>query len=199
MTKLWKLTLYDFSITFSVFRKIDKKDFWSYKGEYAGLECPGCKRIDQVAALSKGIQFGTVKFKKLLFESRESLTVISSSLLKVPPFNSSTLFNVYHFTDTTDYSVIIPKIIIKPDPKDGSFSHLGRPCKICKRYKNILFGSESHRMPFLKTTAMAFAYAMENQQGSNFRWYISEEIVQEIKNIRPKLYRIDLRPFEFLD
>lgn len=200
MTKLWNFTRYDSYITISVLRNWNSKGQLVYKDEYAGLECPGCKRIDEMAALSKGIRLGKIRSKKLIFDSTDSFTVISSSLLKVPPFNSSTLFNVYNFTDTVDYSIIIPKILIKPALKSGFVRHLGRSCRICKRYKEILIGGHKRfRMPFPKSGPMAFAYALENNQGLNLFWYISEEILREIRSIKPKLNRLCLIPFEFLD
>ncbi len=103
MTKLWNFTRYDTLITISVLRNWNSKGQLVYKDEYAGLECPGCKRIDEMAALSKGIRLGKIRSTKLIFDSTDSFTVIRSSLLKVPPFNSSTLFSVYNFTDTVDY------------------------------------------------------------------------------------------------
>lgn len=200
MTKLWNFTRYDSYITISVLRNWNSKGQLVYKDEYAGLECPGCKRIDEMAALSKGIRLGKIRSKKLIFDSTDSFTVISSSLLKVPPFNSSTLFNVYNFTDTVDYSIIIPKILIKPALKSGFVRHLGRSCRICKRYKEILIGgTRDSGCHFQKAGQWLLPMRWKITKASICSGILARKSCVKSGVSSQKLNRLCLIPFEFLD
>lgn len=170
---------------------------WNLKNFTRIFFCPDCRKVDEIAAISRGITLGRYKPKKRLFGTFEDFTIISTSLVDEFPPIIQEHFQIVRFSDNCDYAIINLKIIITPDLQSGAFCPFRDPCSHYKRIEEIYRGSNRDNTPF--QPVVAIAYGLESNLGLNLDWYVTDEVAGIFKNIRPKIKDLYLNKTNFQD
>jgi len=195
MTTLWNINV-AWTLNYSLFRNF-RGERLEPKDAYKDLFCPECRKVDEFAAISRGITLGRHKPKKCLFGTMENFTIISTSLVDGFPPIIQEHFQIVRFSDNRDYAVIYPKIIITPNLQSGEFVPFMAPCIHCKRYEGIHHGEKCKNTPF--QPVVAIAYGMELNLALNLDWYVNDEVAGIFRSIHPKVKGLYFSRSTFLD
>lgn len=153
------------------------------RSSYADLTCSGCKRVDTLKALQRGIDESVVLQNRGrdVYGSSEGLRIISDR--SVDALRSVTdAFDCYPIPSAPGYVVPWPHLVISPDPASDAF-RMKHPCEKCGRYWSVVWGPSPIHPP---AGADLGAFAFESNQGVNLAWFGSQRIYDALHRAKLK-------------
>jgi hypothetical protein len=178
-----------------VFRRM-KEGKLAVMDEYEDLVCKKCGKVDEKAALGRGIRPEVVVKSKRPFvgslddfylldeRSKKEFSKILPDELEYYPIPSSSFF------------VASAKAWSQPDEADPGFKFEGRKCTECGRPRGVYLGKSP---PTIREEKRFLCINMESRQGARETWIVSKDVADELKKLSPPLTGMVLVPKEVDD
>jgi len=174
-----------------LFRREDSKGRMEYRPRYQDLVCRECGKLDELVALSRGIDedisFSIIRDMCLSFEN---LYIVSDRLRYIVTEIKGSDVTFVPFPSAPGYYVIMPHCLIRPQEGDTAFRLL-RKCGECGRYGEIIWGKG---VPHIMISAPLGAVCLESSLGIMPILFATDEVARLLKNTRPKLNGFILAP-----
>jgi hypothetical protein len=159
--------------------------------EYADLVCAKCRKVDERAAFSRGIQDGVViNSKRPFLASSDDFYVLDE---RAKCIFSAILPDVidYFRIPSSRFYVASAKIWRQPVETDAGFRFVGGNCKECGRPREVVWGKVP---PTLLGTNQFQAVNLESVLGARETWLVSKEVADELQRAVPPLTGMAIVP-----
>lgn len=164
--------------------------------EYDDLVCKTCHKVDERAALLRGIQ------KEVVVQSRRPFLGSSDDFYLLDE-RSKQVFSAL-LPDCIDYFripsgtfyVAWAKKCLQPEETDPGYRFLNGRCKECGRAREVYW---SKLPPTVAEVEPFFAINLESRLGARATWFASADVATELKKVSPRLTGMTLVPKEIND
>lgn len=160
---------------------------------YEDLVCPKCKKIDEKAALERGVQANvTVKSRRAFLGSADDFYIVNES-------SKAALLSL--FAEEIDFFpirsslhfVASAKTWVQPNPLDPGFRFGRDQCSKCGRYREVVWGKVPPQLP---SSSRFVAVNLESIQGAREVWLVSGDAAESLRKMKPALSGLVLSPKE---
>jgi hypothetical protein len=164
--------------------------------EYQDLLCPKCGKVNEKAALVRGIQGGVVvKSKRPFLASADDFYLLDERGKQVFSSVVPDQIDYYRIPSSTFY-VAFAKECLEPDENDPGFRFVRGRCRQCGRAGEVIWGKSPPRIarvkPFLSIN-------LESVRGIITTWIVSEDVANQLEKASPPLTGMVLVPKEVND
>jgi len=176
----------------SPFLLFDAENGMKMRDSYLDLRCSQCGKIDELAALGRGISEDIVFPKKMpdFFLSSEDISIVSSNMRGVLDALDKVKVRYFPFPSDSRFFVAFPDELIPVDKDNKAFRVEGGCCVECKRVRECVFGSELYP---LRSDFVLGALLFERVTNVSPLWIGCENIVTSLK--RAKLKGLEFHPY----
>jgi hypothetical protein len=159
--------------------------------EYEDLVCKKCGKVDEKAALARGIRSkAVVKSKRPFLGSLDDFYLLDErskkEFTRILPDELD-----YYRIPSSSFFVASAKVWLLPNEADPGFKFEGDRCKACGRPKGVYLGKSPPTIPGEKQFV---CINMESRQGARETWIVSKEVANELKEVSPPLTGMVLVP-----
>jgi hypothetical protein len=191
---MYKITPHDTVTQAFVLRRI--KDRLVVMDEYQDLVCKKCGKVDEKAALTRGIfPEVVVKSKRPFLASLDDLYLVDQRarevLSRILPDELD-----YYPIPSSQYDVASPKVWLQPEETDPGFRFVRGQCKGCGRPGEVIWGNTA---PTIAQTGPCLGVNLESTQGARVVWLVSEDVADQLKEVSPPLTGMVVTPKEVED
>jgi hypothetical protein len=186
---IWTVSTNDVKKNDSIFRYSDADNRIVIRHEYSDLQCPKCRKIDELKALERGITFDLRFPDRDLFSSLDFQYVIGNRLRALLEAHAPDDISYYPIPNRPDLTVAMPHHRINVDFSVQDFQVLPK-CSKCTRYTEAIWGPTVPRFPSIKNIAVLH---LESRHEMLPVWLIDDSLAKALKNVNPKLNSILLR------
>jgi hypothetical protein len=184
--KLYNLVPTDSPVNDWLFWYEDNAGYVRPREIYADLVCAVCGKLDEEAAISRGIDSSVaIRSKRDFIEMRDGL--ISASMRLRDAFNEEGLMGV-RFIPLPDgnHSVLLPEVRVATDLNTAGFEFVGPKCATCGRYSEVLVGPLVPSLTVPDDPMVVFASEVwnENTRGRVLWLFAQEPVVKVLKKRR---------------
>jgi len=164
--------------------------------EYQDLVCPKCGKVNEKAALARGIQAGViVKSKRPFVASADDFYLLDERGKQV--FSSVVPDQIdYYRVPSSAFYVAFAKECLEPDESDPGFRFVRGRCKQCGRPREVIWGKSPPRIARIKPL---LSINLESVRGVIPTWVVSEDVANRLEKASPPLTGMVLVPKEFND
>ena len=189
--KYYQLSIEDVPLSEFLFREAgESKTNLRFRKLYLDLVCTRCRKLDEIAALRRGIDLDvSFKFARDIMMSSDDQVIVSARFRDMVQSVAPDEIEFYEIPSNCALSVAIPKILISPAEKDDAFNITGK-CGLCGRYTEATWGAGIPKIP---ADCNIVAYRLETHVGMLARWEVNERVAHVLKHSRPKLKGLILR------
>jgi hypothetical protein len=152
--------------------------------EYGDLVCPKCHKVDERAALTRGIlDEVVVRSKRPFVASLDCFFLVDDQGRKV--FSEVLPDALDYFPiPSSGFYVATGSEKLQPDPADPGFRFVGGRCAVCRRPREVVWS----RIPPTGIPLRSFTCVkMEGIQGGREAWLVSKEIAERLDRASPLL------------
>ena len=152
--------------------------------QHEDLVCKKCGKVDEKAALARGIQPEVViESKRPFLGSLDDFYVLDDRSKKefsrILPDELE-----YYPIPSSSYSVASAKVWSQPEEADPGFKFETGKCKECGRPKGVYLGKSP---PTIPGERRFYCINMESRQGARETWIVSRDVADELKKVSPRL------------
>jgi hypothetical protein len=125
---------------------------------YLDLACPICRKIDEVAALTRGLEAGIKLGKRMpeFFHSEDNFPIVSAGFRSFLDSCQATGIKYYDLPSDERFFVAFPEVLFRLEQHPAAFRTEGH-CQTCGRPSWSGFGSDLFPVPDgLETGALMF-------------------------------------------
>lgn len=181
------ISAHDVATPADIFFYLDKTGKYVVRPRYADLACPACKKIDELEALSRGLDDQIViTTKRNIFPSFEDIKIVDGRTRDILESIDGVEISFFAFPKSPHYYVAMPKTLIQPIPGDEAYRFF-KPCKACSRFEQIVFGAG---IPTISEGIMFGAIRMESRLAMAPLWFADASIVDQFKAVKPPLAKL---------
>jgi len=164
--------------------------------EYQDLACEKCRKVDEKAALARGIQAEVVvRSKRPFLGSSDSFYLLDQRSKEV--FATVLRDEIDYFRiPSSPYYVATAKVWLQPEETDPGFRFGRDKCKECGRAREVVWGKVP---PTIPGQNRFLAINLESIQGARETWRVSKDVAEVLKKASPPLTGIVLVPKEVDD
>jgi hypothetical protein len=164
--------------------------------EYQDLVCKKCGKVNEQAALVRGI-YATLDFKsnRQFIRSWDNFHLVDERAKEVLSTLVPDQIDYYRIPSSAFY-VASAKVWSEPDESDPGFNFARARCKQCGRPGEIVWGKCP---PTIAGFGQFVAMKLEGTEGARENWLFSEEIASKLKKTSPPLKGLYLSPKEVDD
>lgn len=159
---------------------------------YLDLRCSQCGKIDEFAALSRGISEDIVFPKKVpdFLRSGEDFTIVSDTMRRVLDGLDNVAVRYFPFPSNARFFVAFPDEMVLSEENNKAFRVEGGCCSKCRRVSESVFGSEL--FPFRSDFVLG-ALLFERTTNVAPMWIGCEKVVESLK--QAKLKGLEFHPY----
>lgn len=159
--------------------------------EYQDLVCHKCGKVNEKAALVRGIQADVaVKSKRPLIPSADNFYLVNERGKLV--FSALVPGEIeYYRIPSSDFYVASAKIWLEPHEADPGFRFVSGRCNGCGRAREVYWGKAPPSLGELKQFTCV---NMEGRMGARETWIVSEDVAEQLKKTSPPLTGMVLNP-----
>lgn len=163
---------------------------------YQDLVCKKCRKVDEKAALIRGIQEEVVvRSKRPFLASFDNFYLLDERSREV--FSTILPDEIdYYRIPSSAYYVALPQVWMQPEPTNPGFRFERERCNECERFREVVW---SIVPPIIHGQKRFCAVNLESIQGARVLWLVSKEVADELKTISPPLTGMVLVPKEIDD
>lgn len=162
--------------------------------EYSDLVCSTCKKVDEKAALERGIQPNVVVTSKRPFlGSSDDFYLVNEAGKQIFSHLLPDELN-YYLIPSSRFFVVTAKLWHLPMPIERGYRFVNRACQRCGRPKEVVWGMEPAQ---IESPMRFLAINLESRMGARETWIVSKEIATELEKLTPRLTGIVISPKEF--
>jgi hypothetical protein len=162
------------------------------KKAYEDLVCQKCKKIDEKAALRRGVEIdGVVKSRRPFLGSAEDFYVVDERCKMT--LSSLLPDEVEYFPLPPSHWVASARICLQPNPEDPGFRCGRDRCRECGRFREVVWGKSPPRIPF---ASRFVAVNLESIRGAREVWLVAQDIAESLRKVEPALTGLVLSPKE---
>jgi hypothetical protein len=161
--------------------------------EYQDLACARCRKVDEAAALTRGISTEVVvRAKRPSLFSQDDFYLVDDRAKKVL---AEILTEDLDFIQVPSgrFWVASPRKGIQPHPSDPGFQFVSGRCTLCQRPREVVWGKE---LPTLPGPCNFAAVNLESVMGARWIWLVSQAIADSLKGVAKQLTGMALGPRE---
>jgi hypothetical protein len=164
--------------------------------EYQDLMCQKCGKVNEQAALLRGIQPDVVlKSKRPLIPSADNFYLVNERGKQV--FSALVPGEIdYHRIPSSDFYVASARTWLQPHEGDPGFRFVGGRCNACGRAREVIWDKGRVRLGEIKPF---LCINLEKRLGACALWLVSQEVADELKKASPPLTGMVLDPKEVDD
>jgi hypothetical protein len=164
--------------------------------EYQDLVCQKCGKVDEKAALVRGIRPGiVVKSKRPLIPSEDDFYLVNERGKKV--FSEIVPDEIdYYRIPASDFYVASARTWLQPREGDPGVRFLGGRCNACGRAKEVFWGKGPVQLGQIKPF---LCLNLEKRLGAFPLWLVSQEVAEELKKPAAHLAGVVFAPQEVED
>lgn len=159
---------------------------------YVDLRCSQCGKIDEFAALDRGVAEGIVFPKKMpdFFSSNEDLDIVSENMRRFLDSLDKVKVRYFPFPSDSRFFVAFPDEMIPVTADNKAFRVEGGWCPVCNRARECVIGSELHP---LRSDFVLGALLFETVANVSPMWIVCEKVVDSLK--QAKLKGLEFHPY----
>lgn len=166
------------------------------KEAYCDLTCKRCRKVDEKAALARGLDESiVVKSKRPFVLSTDDFYLVDERAVHILEQLVPNLLDLTPIPQSA-YFVASPKLWLQPVENDPGFRFCDVRCLECGRPREVVWGKVPPKVPDLPQIA---AVNVEGQLGARAIWIVSPELAIELKKLKSQLTGIVIRPKEVDD
>lgn len=164
--------------------------------EYQDLVCQKCGRVNEKAALARGIQASVlIKSKPPFLGSADSFYLLDERSKHV--FSDALPDQIdYYRIPSSAFYVVSARVWLEPEEADPGFRFVRARCKQCGRPGEVIWGKSP---PTIARSEALFSMNLEGTQGARETWIVSEAIANQLNKASPPLTGMVLAPKEIDD
>ncbi len=192
---MYLVTPHDTVNQVSILRRIDDSGRLVVKDEYSDLVCKTCRKVDEKAALARGVQ------NAIAITSKRSFIISTDFFYLVNQRIQQLLRSITDLIDfvpvpATNFLIASPRIRVEPVEIDPGFRFGGARCVECHRPREVVWGKVA---PKLCDVPQVLSVNLEGQLGARAVWLVSDEIANELKKVKSQITGMVIRPKEIED
>jgi hypothetical protein len=169
--------------------------------EYQDLVCRKCGKVNEKAALTRGIQPEVVVKSKRPYllsaddfclvdeRGKDAFSRILPNELEYFPIPSSRFY-------VSRFYVASARVSLHPVDSDPGYRFLSGRCHECGRRKEFYW---SDACPTMEPPSRFTSIIFEDRQGGKETWFVTKDVAEQLKNTSPPLTGIAFLPKEFED
>jgi hypothetical protein len=161
--------------------------------EYQDLVCQRCGKVNERAALARGVRPGVrIRSKRSFFPAPDHTYLMDERGKQVFVTLLPGQIDFYPIPSSGFY---VASATTRRHPKDTDpgFQFEGGRCKVCGRAREICWGKES---PILEEPKQFACINLEGWTGAREIWLVSKEVAGKLKTVSPPLTGMFLDPKE---
>lgn len=163
---------------------------------YQDLVCQKCGKVNEMAALARGIQAGVVvKSKRPFLGSADNFYLVDERGKEAFSAVVPERIDYYQIPSSAFY-VACAKIWFEPEESNPGFQFVRARCKVCSRPGEVIWGKSPPRIVGAEPIV---SVNLEGVQGARSRWIVSEEVANKLNALSPPLTGMVLSPKEIDD
>jgi hypothetical protein len=164
--------------------------------EYQDLVCQKCGKVNEQAALARGIQGEVVvKSKRPFLGSADEFYLLNERGKQTFSGILPDQIDYYRIPGSAFY-VACARIRLEPEESDPGFQFIRARCKQCGRPGEVIWGKGRPRIGGIKPM---LSVNLESVQGARQIWLVSAEVANVLKKVSPPLTGMALVPKEVDD
>jgi hypothetical protein len=192
---IYLVTPHDTVNQVSILRQIDDSGRLVVTGKYSDLVCKTCHKVDEKAALARGVQ------NSIVITSKRSFILSSDFFYIVSHRIQQLLGSITDLIDfipipATNFFIASPRLRVEPIEIDPGFRFGGARCVECRRPREVVWGKVP---PRLCDAAQVSSVNLEGQLGARAVWLVSEEVANGLKKVKSQITGMVIRPKEIDD
>jgi hypothetical protein len=176
-----------------VLRVIDSDGKCVVRPAYRDLVCQKCKKVDEKAALARGIS-GDVRVKsdRPFLLSMDDFYLVDERARAVL---SSLLSGVieFHPIPAAGYCVASATRWLVPEPSNPGLRFAGGRCRECGRAREVVWGPAAPRADRVEPL---LCFDLEGIRGAREAWLVSADVAARLKKVSPPLTGMVVTPKE---
>jgi hypothetical protein len=159
---------------------------------FKDVVCNDCGRIDEMRALHKPNLHISGRPPHLdIFVTYDGIFIVHDRLRDRIAGFDNTLFDFFPITNCSRYFAIAPKLVHEPYYTDKSFIAIGKECRTCHRYHEVIGGPTFPKIFCDRLTA----YRLDKVIGSEFELIINSDFHNALCSKRNHFSGIDFFSF----
>ena len=167
--------------------------------EYQDLACKTCRKVNEKAALSRGIQEEVVvKSKRPFLPAADDFYLVDERGKQIFSSVLPDEIDYYRIPSSTFY-VASAKVWLQPEESDPAYRFLNGRCAECDRAREVYWGKLPRVPPTIVDLKRFVAINLESMQGARETWFVSKDVADELRNVSPRLTGMAIVPKEIND
>lgn len=134
------------------------------RARYADLACPGCGRLDEYAAVARGIDPSVSLPLKKDFGWNADLLLVAGPGFRRAYTDAGLTGLRFVPLASGDTAVILPEVVVPTDPGRSKMRFIGPPCERCGRYRESLHLPALESMEVPTDDAVVFSSALRPEK-----------------------------------
>jgi len=183
--KLYNLVPTDSPVNDWLFWYEDAAGFLRPRQAYEDLVCPVCGKVDEVAAIDKGLD------PEITIRSKGDITELSDGLIGASRRAKEIFQNEgikglrFIQIQKKNYWVLWPEVRVRTDLNTAGFEFVGPKCYACGRYREVCVGPLSRSLTIPNDPMVVFASEIWNEDmRGRVLWLFAQRPVIEALNKR---------------
>jgi phage FluMu protein Com len=162
--------------------------------EFEDLTCTRCKKVNEKAALKRGVPRDMiVKSKRPILLSEEDLYLLDDKAQRVFSDLLPDMIDYYAIPNSS-FFVASARDWMQPVEEDKGYRVINGRCQECGRLSEVYWSTEAPTIPQIKSY---FCINMESRIGARETWIVTEEVASRLEAVSSKLSGVVLFPKEF--
>lgn len=158
--------------------------------EFQDLACKSCHKVNETAALSRGIPASVVvKSKRPFLLSQDEFYILDDRSMQL--FSRLLPGEIdFYPIPSSPFFVASGRNWVQPDSNDPGFRFGRDRCTECGRVREVVWG----RVPPTLASSPFISVNLEGIQGAREAWLVSKEVADELRKVSPPLTGMAIIP-----